>query len=57
LYADPIMCVILRPAVTPVVKVGRFVRFAHLRELLGYSGAVSGEHSTGGETEQSAATS
>jgi len=36
-------------AVTIVAEVGRLTRFEHPRQLMGYSGAVSSEHSSGGE--------
>ena len=35
-------------ATTIVVEVGRLSRFAHPRQLMGYSGAVPSEHSSGG---------
>jgi transposase len=35
-------------ATTVAVEVGRFSRFKHPRQLMGYSGAVPSEHSTGG---------
>lgn len=35
-------------AVTVVAEVGRFSRFEHPRQLMGYSGAVPSEHSSGG---------
>jgi transposase len=34
-------------AVTIVAEVGRLSRFAHARRLMGYSGAVASEHSSG----------
>ena len=35
-------------AVGVVAEIGQFARFAHPRQLMGYSGAVPSEHSTGG---------
>jgi transposase len=37
-------------AVTLVTEVGRFSRFPHPRQLMGYRGAVPREHSSGSET-------
>jgi len=37
-------------AVTIVAEVGRLSRFEHPRQLMGYSGAVSSEHSSGART-------
>jgi transposase len=37
-------------AVTIVAEVGTLTRFAHPRQLMGYSGAVSSENSSGGKT-------
>lgn len=37
-----------RTAVAVVAEVGSFSRFAHPRQLMGYSGSVPSEHSTGG---------
>jgi hypothetical protein len=34
-------------AVTIVAELGQISRFAHARQLMGYSGAVSREHSSG----------
>ena len=39
-------------AVTVVIELGRFSRFAHPRQLMGYSGAVPSETSTGGRTQR-----
>ena len=36
-------------AVTIVAEVGTLSRFEHPRQLMGYSGAVSSEHSSGGK--------
>ena len=36
-------------AVTIVAEVGTLSRFEHPRQLMGYSGAVSSEHSSGGQ--------
>jgi transposase len=43
-------------AVTLVVELGRFSRFAHPRQLMGYSGAVPSEVSTGGRQRRGAIT-
>lgn len=37
-------------AVTIVAEVGKLTRFEHPRQLMGYSGVVSSEHSSGGTT-------
>jgi transposase len=37
-------------AVTIVAELGTLTRFEHPRQLMGYSGAVSSEHSSGGKT-------
>jgi transposase len=43
-------------AVTIVAEVGQLSRFARPRQLMGYSGAVSSEHSTGGKIRRGAIT-
>jgi transposase len=43
-------------AVTIAAEVGQLSRFARPRQLMGYSGAVSSEHSTGGRTRRGAIT-
>jgi len=43
-------------AVTLVTEVGRFSRFPHPRQLMGYSGAVPSEYSSGGERRRGAIT-
>lgn len=43
-------------AVTLVTEVGQFARFAHPRELMGYSGAVPSERSSGPTTRRGAIT-
>lgn len=43
-------------AVTIVAEVGELSRFARPRQLMGYSGAVSSEHSSGGKTRRGAIT-
>ncbi|MGH8622147.1 MAG: IS110 family transposase [Burkholderiales bacterium] len=43
-------------AVTIVAEVGELSRFAKPRQLMGYSGAVSSEHSSGGKKRQGAIT-
>jgi transposase len=43
-------------ATTVVAEVGRFSRFEHPRELMGYSGAVPSEHSSGGSTRRGSIT-
>lgn len=43
-------------AVTAAVEVGTFSRFAHPRELMGYSGAVPSEYSSGGSTRRGSIT-
>lgn len=37
-------------AITLVAEIGTFTRFAHARQLMGYSGAVPSEHSSGPRT-------
>jgi transposase len=43
-------------AVSVVAEVGKFSRFSHPRELMGYSGAVPSEHSSGESTRRGAIT-
>lgn len=43
-------------AVTIVAEVGTLTRFEHPRQLMGYSGAVSSEHSSGGKIRRGAIT-
>src|SRR5207249_615938 len=43
-------------AVTIVAEVGELSRFARPRQLMGYSGAVSSEHSSGGKVRRGAIT-
>jgi len=43
-------------AVTIVTEVGQLSRFAHPRQLMGYSGAVASEHSSGPRTRRGAIT-
>lgn len=43
-------------AVGVVVEVGEFSRFSHPRQLMGYSGAVPSEHSSGGQARRGAIT-
>ena len=43
-------------AVTIVAEVGEISRFAHPRQLMGYSGAVPSEHSSGGRTRRGSIT-
>ena len=43
-------------AVTIVAEVGKLSRFAHPRQLMGYSGAVPSEHSSGAKTRRGAIT-
>jgi len=43
-------------AVTTAVEVGTFSRFEHPRQLMGYSGAVPSEYSSGGSTKRFAIT-
>jgi transposase len=43
-------------AVTIVAEVGTLSRFEHPRQLMGYSGTVSSEHSSGGKTRRGAIT-
>jgi transposase len=43
-------------AVTIVTEVGELTRFAHPRQLMGYSGAVASEHSSGPRTRRGAIT-
>jgi len=43
-------------AVTIVTEVGQFSRFAHAGELMGYSGAVPSEHSSGPKTRRGSIT-
>jgi transposase len=43
-------------AVTVVAEVGELSRFEHPRQLMGYSGAVPSEHSSGGKTQRGAIT-
>ncbi len=43
-------------AVTIVAEVGQLSRFDHPRQLMGYSGAVSSEYSSGGESRRGAIT-
>jgi transposase len=39
-------------AITAAVEVGRFSRFTKARQLMGYSGAVASEYSSGGKTQR-----
>jgi transposase len=43
-------------AVTVVAEVGELSRFEHPRQLMGYSGAVPSEHSSGGKTQRGSIT-
>lgn len=43
-------------AVTLVAEIGELSRFTHPRQLMGYSGAVPREHSSGGQTKRGAIT-